>query len=459
MRKIILLLIPLFIFMTCNEEITDTPDPSLRRTVPIDIEFYDNTPTIIEIRVTIDDTTSTDSLIQNEFSLYRNDSLICFDTLYSKDTIIVDNNLEPNTEYRYTAENENNRSVAIASTMDIVNHNNFTYTFDTLGISNHLSIVRDSHIFGENNIVAVGDFVFDDTTRLRYANVMKWDGNKWSEEGIVYDAHPYHSVNEIYSIFALSENDIWYSTLSSVIHFDGNDYHSYPFHEFNSNEYGETILDIWGTTSDNIYFAGERGLLIHWNGNSFTNIETNTDIDLHCIAGTPGSKHVFITAYNRATNDKSIAFHIIDGKLERLFETSDQYGPHYLGNPEKGDYGWYLTVQVFGNKAYFKTGGTDFMTYDFIEDNVYYIPKHQNEIGHIYLPILKGVDKNSMGFVTETGRIYFYNGESFTKYSVCENMNVTIRNADYKDNIFVIVGDIETSWLNWAGLVVRGKIN
>ena len=135
-----MLIIPLFLFMSCPPE----------KNEPIELEIYETYCTSIELKITM-----LDSLKEKEYSVKRNDSLIATGTMTDNQIIITDEDLEPNTQYSYKAYSKNDESELVtAITMDTTSHN-FTWTIDTLGI--YGSSLRDVAIIDENNICVGGE--------------------------------------------------------------------------------------------------------------------------------------------------------------------------------------------------------------------------------------------------------------------------------------------------------------
>ena len=61
---------------------------------------------------------------------------------------------------------------------------------------------------------------------------------------------------------------------------------------------------IWGTSSQDLYVVGYGGNIAHYNGSSWTKIESGTDLDIQDIWGIidkDGSKFILCTAYNFAS--------------------------------------------------------------------------------------------------------------------------------------------------------------
>jgi len=52
----------------------------------------------------------------------------------------------------------------------------------------------------------------------------------------------------------------------------------------------KNLNGLWGNASDNIYFVGDDGTIIHYNGTDFTSMESGTNKDLNAIWGLPSEK-------------------------------------------------------------------------------------------------------------------------------------------------------------------------
>jgi hypothetical protein len=95
------------------------------------------------------------------------------------------------------------------------------------------------------------------------------------------------------TICYFNSNDIWNSIGSFPVHWDGVEWTL--FHLQNMGLDVSIINSTWGTSSDNIYFAGNGGSLVHYNGTDFTTIESGIDEDFRGISG----NDTIVLAYSR----------------------------------------------------------------------------------------------------------------------------------------------------------------
>ena len=158
--------------------------------------------------------------------------------------------------------------------LDTTSHD-FTWQVDTLP-----GTVFDISGLDENNVWLVGEFQEIDPLTgqtLKY-NFGYWDGKKWELKTI--DTKGKHD-----GIFVFNKNNIWICN-GIIRHWNGIDwikYHLWDMGILNENEGG--VHKIWGLSPSNVYFIGNKGTIIHYNGSSFTKMESGTDIMLTHIFG------------------------------------------------------------------------------------------------------------------------------------------------------------------------------
>ena len=241
--------------------------------------------------------------------------------------------------------------------LDTTSHN-FMWEVDTLG--GYSSFLNDVVIINENNIWAVGYIKVPDPdssfngTGFELFNAAHWNGNEWELIRIINSA-------TLYSIFYFSENDIWVTKYGYPVHWDGNSWTQYNLTDMGIE--GSPGQGIWGTSSDNIYFVGDNGSIVHYNGIDFTEMNSGTDVDLKNIVGNENS--VFIIGYDY-TNNPNISLELKNGEWTPFYESAGYYGDP--NNPE--DYGKPYGIDVLGDTVYLATSGSlgpsNLVKYDYI---------------------------------------------------------------------------------------------
>tara|TARA_B100000315_G_scaffold195807_1_gene186770 strand:- start:10373 stop:10744 length:372 start_codon:yes stop_codon:yes gene_type:complete len=111
----------------------------------------------------------------------------------------------------------------------------------------------------------------------------------------------------IQSIYSFSENAIWFGFGSLPIYYNGETY--YKFTPAIDDYPGGFIINaIWGTSSNNVYFVGGNGSIVHYDGLNFVKMESGTEVDLNSITGT-GPDNVWISerVQGRRSDNGSLA--------------------------------------------------------------------------------------------------------------------------------------------------------
>jgi len=265
------ILLSIILLAISCKECPSEPKPEPEYNICLSVE--DVLCTLVTLKVTLPDSGKI-----NSFSLDRNDSTIATYTCNDNDTLITDEGITPDTDFSYKVRFLKDGKIKSESepvtvhTMPTTSHN-FIWEVDTLG--NYGSYLNDVWILDDNNIWAVGNI---ETDSGRY-NISNWDGNQWSINRIGPEG------NDLYSIFAFSENDIWITNSCSPYHWDGT---TWTYYRFSSGGVGVNSCTgnaMWGSSSSNIYFVGNMGSIVHYNGSTFTKMESGTDIDLVDIWG------------------------------------------------------------------------------------------------------------------------------------------------------------------------------
>jgi len=153
--------------------------------------------------------------------------------------------------------------------------NDFSWTIDTLGNPQYgSSSLSDVAIIDQDNIWVVGEI---NTDSGEY-NAARWDGERWHLMGI------YSNTLDLYSIQYFAANDIWVTSHCFPYHWDGSTWTQ--CHLNNMGFEGACAGNaIWGTASSNIYFVGNNGTIVHYDGTTFTRLASGTDLDIRDIWG------------------------------------------------------------------------------------------------------------------------------------------------------------------------------
>jgi hypothetical protein len=112
-----------------------------------------------------------------------------------------------------------------------------------------------------------------------------------------------------FHIFAFSKTDFW-------MIYSGIAFHTTDGQYFDDNRPGGVLNTCWGTSSNDMFFVGNGGLIYHYGGAKFDSVKSNTTLDLRMISGT-SDMNIWAGGTNVST-----------GKIELL---------HYDGNQWQSD--------------------------------------------------------------------------------------------------------------------------
>ena len=235
-------------------------------------------------------------------------------SIVNSDTTILIARLQPNKQYSFIASLEQNKKTykskeAGALTMDTTSHN-FTWQKYEFG-DFASSYFDDVAIIDDNDIWAVGQIWLKDSTGYKKIpfNAAHWDGNLESIESPDYgDTGEYG--DEINTIYAFNKNDIWTFTMEGTYsHWNGTKW-----------KYEYVIIKgpgrkLWGTSASDLYLGLDFGQILHYDGNSWTNIPTGTDLNINDIYG----------AWNKKTNQydiMAVASNILESHDKQIIKIS-----------------------------------------------------------------------------------------------------------------------------------------
>ena len=291
MKNIILLslILLLLISASCN-----TTEPPSNTTLTLKLEDVSCIEAWIKLKTTNLQLPTTLTLIQFNPT---GDTVTQNIILSNADSLLYIDSLLPNQTYKFiaTIEQSNNKSNELSvTTLDTTSHN-FTFqswTFGTIGSST----LYDVAIINENNIWAVGEIYVADTSINGYTkyNAVHWDGNNWELKKIGgYGYWPCRTV------FAFSATDIWFE---GTIHWDGSNYtvhmNGWPLMPNGDNW---QVNKMWGSSPNDLYAVGNNGNIAHYNGQSWSKIESGTDLNINDIWGISdgnGGFNKYLAAYN-----------------------------------------------------------------------------------------------------------------------------------------------------------------
>ncbi|MDD5765991.1 MAG: hypothetical protein PHW79_07100 [Candidatus Marinimicrobia bacterium] len=416
--------------MSCKECPTEQPD------YDIYLSAEDVFCTSVVLNVTLPDSGDVSA-----FALDRDDSTVATYTCYDDDTLITDENLTPNTDYIYRVrflkdgKTKAESDPVTVHTMDTTSHDISYWEIDTLGISGG---IYDLWIVSENNIWAIGEIIVDDpdssydgSGQERF-NAARWDGEKWNlmrmERGAPME-----------SIWYFNENDIWAAGIP--IHWDGEKWTYYHLWDMGVLDPDDgTVEHIWASSPDNIYFVGWKGSIVHYNGSTFTKMESGTTCQLEDVWGIDDN-HIW--AVGTETNNSRSVILFYNGKVWKTMHDTDDERKC-----------WSNSVWTDSPYLLFLNGGSGRYLFDLMQEK---LSKYESA-GEWFGYDIYGTANNDIFASGQGSEILHFNGSTWHLYTEFQNIFGAwglIKTIKVSENLVVAGGEYYTG-LYGIPIVIRG---
>ena len=145
----------------------------------------------------------------------------------------------------------------------------------------------DAAIIDENNIWVVGELHSDSGN---FSGAV-WDGNEWN---LIKLIGRWGAISPR-GIFAFDQNQIWIVNGGTIYKWESDSLYIQWDSNWQNGEI-DVVRHIWGSSPDDIFFIGNEGTIVHYDGITFKRIDSGTDVDLRSISGTDAN-NVWVSGY------------------------------------------------------------------------------------------------------------------------------------------------------------------
>ena len=212
--------------------------------------------------------------------------------LQTADTLLYIDSLLPNQTYKFHSAIQSikhSSNEITVTTLDTTSHN---FTWQTFSFGDHSnSILRDVVVIDENNIYAAGTIYLNDSLGQADPHpytIAYWNGQNWLFKKI-YDTNN-QLIPSIRGIKAFSLTDIWLAD-GGIHKWDGiSDQANISFDRISligGEENGQSVNGFYGTSPDNLFGFGWKGMITKYNIDSWQKMQSGTTVDLLDIWGSP----------------------------------------------------------------------------------------------------------------------------------------------------------------------------
>ncbi len=384
-----------------------------------------------------------------ELVLKENDVNFLSTSINSNDTTIIIKNLGPGQTYKIKVESPrikiNSNQIEI-TTLDTTSHNFHWETF-SFGEKASSKLI-DIAIVNKNNIWAVGEIFTENTYTYdsngvwqEPYNAVHWDGLEWELKRILVNSQGEMIYSPLYGVFALPDGEIVFS--AGIPYLPEGDiwqlHHLFELGILNEND--GSVYQIWGSSINNLYFAGNRGTIVHYNGNSWNKINSGIDIEIKDIKGD----------YNELNGEYEILA-LASGATIASGREILKLSPN---NSEiLNNNGINLTVKEIwfkSNSKHFIVGDGIYVKSDLFSNETW--DKQKHNVTEYYTNAIEGTELNDLVICGALNEVLHFNGVSWRSYRTTINNGAatSLVGIDYKDNLCCITGYLDRNAIIYVG--------
>jgi len=237
-------------------------------------------------------------------------------------------------------------------------------------------------------------------------------------------------------IWAFSKDNLWFAH-GSISHWNGSQVKQLWPKTYIVPPLG--LRKIWASTENSIFFVGHNGAALHYDGSSFTKMETDTDIDLTDVWGT-AEDDVWACGYSN-THNATVVLHY-DGQSwskfhKKSWEGVVDYDTTTLTGIVKSiwtdsrDYIWLITYKGL-YKVNSKNSG-DYVLYPEVSEQRFWKEK------------LRGNSANDIVVCGDFTAYWHFNGRTTYYYPEYAGNVRLLAITTYNNNFYIVGHDYSTN--------------
>jgi hypothetical protein len=299
--------------------------------------------------------------------------------------------------------------------------------------TSHDFVWTEYNLSGESSIG--GAWVFDDTTIwVAGRDLYRLGSQGWERITIVGSGA---------NIFGFTTKDAWFVYGGIPFHFNGSSSKDYRLHEDGMGilnyELDGSLRAAWGTSSNDMFFVGDKGTIVHFDGANWRKFPKVTAKNLRSVWGT-SSNDIWAAGFNSST-DESVLLHY-DGSIWTEDPLSVSEGTRRYG------IGTVWTCDSAGHKITVLSGATVIRNTDggpWRSDS----GKILSSGGFVGIGV-KGNSANDLLAAGGWGFIAHWNGRDWYQYKEFFNPGNPVYGAStfhIKGNTAVVAGSENGSWI------------
>jgi hypothetical protein len=115
--------------------------------------------------------------------------------------------------------------------------------------------------------------------------VLHYDGARWSVQSTPTTEH-------LWGVWGASANDLWavggtgsYDGVATILHYDGTAWTNVALPMIQRANV-HAFYKVWGSAANDVYVVGQRGIVLHWDGTTWSELFVGASDDLISVWGT-----------------------------------------------------------------------------------------------------------------------------------------------------------------------------
>lgn len=128
--------------------------------------------------------------------------------------------------------------------------------------------------FGADDVTVVGN----------EGTILRWDGAAWSAQDST-------TVEDLWGVWGAGPDDLWAvggsgfpDATATILHYDGSSWSAQALPALEREVHG--FFKVWGSGPDDVYAVGQAGVVLRWDGSTWTELFVGATDDLVSIWGT-----------------------------------------------------------------------------------------------------------------------------------------------------------------------------
>jgi hypothetical protein len=150
-----------------------------------------------------------------------------------------------------------------------------------------------------------------------YTGLLRWNGSSWAyvpelQWRTLNDVWG-SSASDVWAVGSKGEMVRWNGTAWSLHRYDGTSVAPQPLANFDTPAQSYTLRGVWGSSSANVFAVGDSGVVLRYNGTSWSRITTGTTAQLNRVWGSSATNVYAATSTGRLLRYNGTAWSFVAG--------------------------------------------------------------------------------------------------------------------------------------------------